>query len=119
MSRRTDRLNELLREEISWLVSREMRDPRLSVLVTITRVAVSVDLRQAVVYVSVMGTAEEKQATLEMLRSAAGFLQHSLKPKLDVRHVPALLFKLDQSIEEGIRLTQILDTLGPSGEARP
>ncbi len=118
MTRRTERLNDLLREELSWILTRQMRDPRLSVLVTITKVEISSDLRQAVVHVSVLGTAEEKQTTLEMLRSASGFLQRELKPKLDLRYVPYLSFKLDESIEEGIRMQRLMDSLEPAKEAK-
>jgi ribosome-binding factor A len=110
MTRRTERVNDLLREEISYILAREMKDPRLSLLLTITRVQASSDLRQAVVHVSIMGTPEEKRATMELLRAAAGFLQRELKPKLDTRYVPALAFKLDESIEEGMRMFQLLDT---------
>ena len=111
MTRRTERLNDLLREEISHILIREMRDPRLSVLVTITRAEVTVDVRQAVIHVSILGTAEEKKATMEMLRSAAGFIQRELKPKLATKQVPFLTFKLDESIEEGMRMAQLMDNI--------
>ncbi|MBI2171808.1 MAG: 30S ribosome-binding factor RbfA [Chloroflexi bacterium] len=117
MSRRTERVNDLLREEISYILAREMKDPRLSVLLTITRVQVSTDLQQAVVHVSIMGTPEEKKTTIELLRAAAGFIQRELKPKLATKLVPFLTFKLDESIEEGMRMFQLLDTpQGPKQE---
>lgn len=119
MSRRTDRLNDLLREEIGWTLIREMKDPRLSALVTITRAEVAVDLRQAVIHVSIMGTPEEKQVIMETLRAAAGFLQRELKPKLDMRHVPFLTFKIDDSIEVGMRTLQLMDSIKPAPDARP
>ncbi|MBI4340140.1 MAG: 30S ribosome-binding factor RbfA [Chloroflexi bacterium] len=115
MTRRTERLNNLLREEISWIVARDMRDPRLSLLVTITRAEVTSDLRQAAIHVSVMGTAEEKRVILGLLQAATGFLQRELKPKLELRYVPALSFKLDESIEKGLQVQQLMDTL-PSPE---
>ena len=74
MSRRLERVNELLRQELSQLVARELNDPRIPLLVAITRVEASADLQYARVHVSVMGGDEEKQATITTLQAAAGFL---------------------------------------------
>ncbi len=111
MSRRTERVNELIRKELSWLLAKEMNDPRLPVLVTITRVDVSSDLRHGKVYVSIMGSDEEKRSALRMLQAATGFLHHELKPRLTLRYIPVLSFQLDDSIEEGTRMLQIMDKL--------
>ncbi len=118
MSRRTERINVLLREELSWTLARDMKDPRLSALVSITHVEISADLRQAVVHISVLGTAEEKQTTRETLQAAAGFLQKQLKPKLDMRYVPYLTFKLDDSIEQGMHMQHLLDAVQPAKETK-
>ncbi len=114
MSRRTERVNELLRKELSWLLAKEMNDPRLPLLVTITRVDISADLRQAKVFISIMGDGEEKQVTVRMLQAASGFLRRELRPRLTLRYVPALLFQLDESIEEGAQMLQIMDKMHPS-----
>ena len=114
MSRRTDRVNELLRKELSWLLANEINDPRLPMVVTITRVEVSVDLRHAAVSVSVMGSNEEKLSAVKLLQAAAGFLHRALKPRLDIRYVPSLSFQLDHSIEEDARMLRIMDDLHPS-----
>ena len=111
MNRRTQRIGELLRKELSWLLAKEMNDPRLPTLVSITLVEVSGDLRRAKVFVSVMGDSQEKHSTLEMLNSAARFLQRELKPLLDLRVVPHLTFRQDNSIEQGIIMLQKLDGL--------
>ena len=111
MSRRTQRVNELLRTELSWLLSNAMHDPRLPLLVSITRVDASVDLRHAWVHVSVMGEDEEKKAAVKMLQAAAGFLHRELMPRVELRYVPALTFQLDESIEQGARTLQALDQL--------
>jgi ribosome-binding factor A len=111
MNRRTQRIGELLRKELSWLLAKEMNDPRLPTLVSITLVEVSGDLRRAKVFVSVMGDSQEKRSTLEMLNSAARFLQRELKPLLDLRVVPHLTFRQDNSIEQGIIMLQKLDGL--------
>ena len=114
MSRRTQRVNELLRQELSWLLTKEMNDPRLPVLVSITMVDVSADLRHAKVFISIMGEAEEKRTAVAMLQSATGFLQRELKPRLVLRFVPHLSFHLDNSIEEGNRMLQVMDNIDQS-----
>ena len=119
MSRRTERVNELLRKELSWLLAKEMNDPRLPMLVTITGVEVSMDLRHAKVFVSIMGSDEEKASTTKILQAAAGFLHRQLKPRLSLRYVPSLSFRLDESIEEGDRMLQIMDNLDPPPGTSP
>lgn len=111
MNRRIQRIGELLRKELSWLFAKEMNDPRLPTLVSITRVEVSGDLRHAKVFVSVMGDNQEKRSTLEMLNSAARFLQRELKPVLDLRYVPHLTFRQDNSIEQATIILQKIDGL--------
>ena len=112
MTRRTERINSQLREEISDLLRRSIKDPRISGLVTITEVDVSPDLRQAKVYVSVLGTEEEKLATFEGLNAAARYLQRELRMRLKMRRTPELTFMHDESLEEGARILSLLqDTL--------
>lgn len=111
MTRRQDRVNVLLRQEISSLLRTELRDPRLGAMVSVTRVQVSPDLRWARVYVSVMGDREAKARTIEGLRSAAGFLKRSLRDRLTMKNVPRLNFYLDESIEEGARLLELIDRM--------
>ena len=108
MTRRTERINSLLREEISDLLRRGMKDPRLGGLVTITEVDVAPDLRQAKVYVSVLGTDEEKLATFQALKAAARFLQRELRLRLTIRRTPELTFVEDESIEQGARILRLL-----------
>ena len=108
MTRRTDRINSQLREEISDLLRRSMKDPRIGGLVSITEVDVSPDLRQAKVYVSVLGTEEEKLATFEALNAAARFLQRELRRRLKMRRTPELTFMQDESLEEGARMLSLL-----------
>ena len=117
MSRRTQRINELLRKEISWILTKDIRDPRLSMLVTITEAEISTDLRQANIYVSILGTDLEKQATVQTLRTASGFIQRELKPRLALKYVPYLFFKLDKSIEEGMRMLEVMDSIKPGSHS--
>ena len=116
MSRRLEQVNGLLRQEISRLVAQELSDPRLPLLVTITRVATSADLRSARVYVSIMGSGEEKRTAVATLQSAAGFLQRTLRPRLTLRYVPTLSFRLDESIEEGARMLRAIEELSSTKE---
>jgi ribosome-binding factor A len=109
MTRRTERINDLLREEISDLLLRELKDPRIGGLVTITEVDVSPDLRHAKVYVSVLGTDEERTGTLKALGAAAHFLQRQLRHRLTIRRTPELHFLRDDSLERGARVLSLLD----------
>ena len=108
MTRRTERINDLLREEISALLQREMKDPRVGGLVSVTEVDVAPDLRRAKVFVSVIGSDQEKAATFQALEAAAHFLQRELRKRLTIRRVPELVFLPDDSIERGARILALL-----------
>ncbi len=112
MSRRTERVNELLRDHLSTLLAREIKDPRISGIVTITAVETSRDLAHARVWVSVVGDRETGQKTLQGLRSASGFLQRGLLG-LGLRRTPELVFMLDESMERAGRIFQLLDRVRP------
>src|ERR1700694_191499 len=109
MTRRTERLNDQLREEISDLVMRELKDPRIGGLVTITEVDVSPDLSRAKVFVSVLGSADEKKSTMKALGAASHFLQRELRRRLTIRRMPELAFVADESIEHGARILSLID----------
>ncbi len=106
MKRRTLRINDLLRDELSQLLRLEVKDPRVAGLVTITEVETSEDLRHAKVFVSVMGSEEQRSSTLEGLVAASGFLQRELKERLSMRRIPELSFVKDNSLERGAYLLQ-------------
>lgn len=116
MSRRLQRLNVLLREEISDLILRELNDPRLAEIVTLTRVNTSPDLTKATVYVSVMGAPEAKAATMEALTHAAPFLRRQLTGRLTIRRVPDIHFEMDETMEEAAQVLDIMKHLPGSGE---
>ena len=107
-NRRIDRINELLRSEIAELISREIKDPRLAGLVSITEVDTTTDLRHAKVFVSVFGTEEERASSLAALRSATGFLRREVAQRVTFRHMPELEFHLDSSIEQGDKIMRLL-----------
>ena len=113
MSRRTDRINEQLREEISSLLTRSIKDPRLNGVISITRVVSSSDLRSAKAYISVMGNQQTKEEALAGLRSAASFLRRELRNRINMRHTPFLTYELDASMEEADQLNRLLDHIRP------
>lgn len=113
MSRRIDRVNELLRSEISNLLSREIKDPRVAGVISITEVVASSDLRSARVYVSVMGQDSDRKAAMDGIRSAASFLRRELRNRINLRHAPHMTFVLDDSIEEGERVLRLIDGATP------
>lgn len=106
--RRTDRLNSLLKEVISDVIHKDVKNPHLPHWITVTQVDVTRDLRQAKVHVSVMGDAETKKLALITLRSAAGFIAATASKKIVIRYFPALTFHLDESIDQQIRLETVL-----------
>jgi len=108
MSRRTERVNKLLREELSGLL-RQAKDPRLDSFVTVTEVVISPDLRQAKVFVSILGDEKEQERVLAGLAAASGFFRRQLAPRLTMRFVPELAFLRDDSIERGSHLLQLID----------
>ena len=109
-NRRQRQVAELLHQEISLLIQRQVRDPRLS-LVTVTDVDVTPDLRLAHIYVSVMGGDDEVKQALAGLKSATGFFRHELGSALSLRFIPELSFRLDKSLEQGLHIDQLLDAL--------
>lgn len=105
--RRPERLGEQIREEISALLVGGLRDPRIG-FATITGVRVTPDLRQAWVYVSVLGTAEEQEQSLEGFRAAKSFIRRELAHRLSIRRVPDLAFELDRSAERAARIDELI-----------
>jgi ribosome-binding factor A len=101
---------ELLHEEISLLIQRRVRDPRLG-FVTVTGVEMSPDLRVAHVYVSVLGSDDDVQASLESLSRAVGFFRRELGASLSLRYLPELNFRPDDTFERALRIDQLLDSL--------
>ena len=113
MSRRTDRINEQLREEISMLLTRSIKDPRLNGIISITRVVSSGDLRSAKVYLSVMGNLRTKQDALAGIQSAASFLRRELRDRINMKHTPFLTYELDDSLDEADQLTRLMNQVKP------
>jgi ribosome-binding factor A len=112
MSRRLQRLNGLFQEELAELI-RDIRDPRMASIVSITNVDVSPDLENATVKISVLGSDQEKHDTLEALVHAAPYLKRELLHRVSLKKVPLLHFVRDESIEEGARILELMRKVAP------
>lgn len=115
---RQGRLGEEIRKIISELLLRELKDPRLSAMISVTAVEVTSDGSYATVYLSVLGLDpdEEKaqlqqEETLEAMKSARGFIRKEIGRQVKLRHVPDLIFKIDRSMEYGRHISKIIDGL--------
>ena len=107
MTRRTQQVGEMLRAELDDIIRKEVKDPRIGFF-SITRVEVPTDLRSARVYISVLGSDEEREKTVEALRQAAGFIRFNLKPRLRMRQIPELDFRDDRSMEYAQEISEVL-----------
>lgn len=110
MTQRTDRIDELLRQEIGGLIAREIGDPRVG-FVTVTDVETAPDLRHAKVWVSVIGTPEERDAAIAALGRAMPFIRHELGVRLRIKRIPELHVRLDDTLERGTRVLRLLTEL--------
>jgi ribosome-binding factor A len=110
MSQRTERIDELLRQEIGKALESELADPRIG-FVTVTDVETTADLSHARVWVSVIGTEEQRKETLFALRRAMPYVRHGLNSKIRLRRIPELEVRLDETVERGTRVLHLLDEL--------
>ncbi len=116
LSTREERVSDLIKNEISRLLQREVRDPRIG-FVTITGASVTPDLKSVRVFVSVLGDLETRQTALQVLNSAAGFFRRCLFRNLRLRHSPAVVFHLDDSLDRGDRIEKVLKQIHELREA--
>ena len=105
--RRTDRVSALIQRELSDIIQRELKDPRVG-FCTISQVQVSTDLRYADVKVSVVGDKQQKRNSITGLKSAAGFLRREVVQRIGLRHAPELRFELDDSVDQLMRIDRLL-----------
>jgi len=116
MNRRMGRVNGLLRQEISLVLASELKDPRLSSLISVTRVDTAADLSVARVYVSVMGDQEAKTSSMRALRAASGFVHWRMRRQVSLRKVPSIRFQIDESIEQSAELLKLIAEVAPGPE---
>ncbi|MCI3919470.1 30S ribosome-binding factor RbfA [Paenibacillus sp. TRM 82003] len=112
---RVGRVGEQLKKELSQIIQMELKDPGIG-FITVTGVDVTSDLSQAKVYISVLGSDEQKETTLKALSRGKGFLRSEVGKRMRLRHVPDLLFHFDSSIEYGSRIEKLLDSINDETE---
>ena len=108
--KRSERVADLIRKEISEMLMRSIKDPRIG-FVTITRVSVTEDCRSAKIYYSVMGTAAEREESLKGLTSATGYIRKELGRRVSLRYTPEIVFQFDPSIEYAIHIEEVIQHL--------
>ena len=118
MTKRTKRLNSLLKEVISEVIRKEVRNPLISQFTTVTEVDISKDLHHAKVYISVIGTDQERKNTIAALESAAGFISVNSSKKVVMRIFPSLTFHLDTTVDKQMKIDSLLKKIHEEKESR-
>lgn len=108
---RSGRINEEMKKEISNIIQYNIRDPRMSAMVSVTKVDVTKDLRYAKVYVSVFGSDQQKEETMKALKSSSGFIRREVGQKVDLRYTPEIIIQLDETIEHGMHIDALLHSI--------
>ena len=108
MTYRLERINEEIKKELSRLVNNKLKDPRISKLVSITKVKTTSDFRYAKIFVSIYGDKQQQEETIKGLKSAGGFLRRELGKVIRLRYTPELIFEIDNSIDYGMHIDSIL-----------
>ena len=103
------RINGEVQKELSRIISREIKDPRISPMTSVVAVEVAPDLKTCKAYISVLGDSEAQKATLAGLKSAEGYIRRELAHTVNLRNTPEIRFILDQSIEYGVRMSKMID----------
>jgi ribosome-binding factor A len=116
MSYRIERVNQLIRQEISELLLRQIKDPRLGNFLSINAVETAPDLKNAKVYVSCICTDEEKKEIMSTLETASGYLHKELTKRIKMRYVPALSFYWDNTIERASHIMSLIDQVSKPKE---
>ena len=103
------RINSEVQRELSSIISRELKDPRIHPMTTVVSVEVTPDLKYCKAYISVLADEEQAKDTIRGLKSAEGFIRTQLAKKINLRNTPEIFFVLDQSIEYGVRMSKLID----------
>jgi ribosome-binding factor A len=98
-----------MKRELSNIIQNELKDPRLSMLISIVGLKVTKDLKFAKAYISVLGSEEEKSSTLQGLKSAAGYIRREVGHRMQLRSVPEIHFEMDNSIEQGVYISKLIN----------
>ena len=117
--KRVKRLNSLLKEVLAEVIRKDVKDPRMSPLVTVTSVEITKDLHQAKVFVSIIGDEKQRRDTIEALESAAGYIGVNASKQVVMRFFPTLTFKLDTSVDEQMKIDSLIDQIHREEDKRP
>lgn len=117
-STRNARIAEEIRKEISDIISNKLKDPRVSGMISITKTSLTKDMRYAKVYISVLGNDEDKNQVLAGLRNASGFIRKEIGQRIKIRYTPEIIFEIDNSIEYGMRISNILKEISKKEEIK-
>ena len=107
---RIEKVQEFIKQEISQIILTDLKDPRIG-FVTVTRVEVTGDLRHAKIYISLMGSAEQKETTLQGLKRALGFMRTEIGKRLHLKMIPDLSLAVDESLDHSVRIQKLLDEI--------
>jgi ribosome-binding factor A len=118
MSRRTERLASVIQQELAVMIQRELHDPRIPAITSITRVNVAEDLSVADVYVSLMGSEGEQSAGLNALRHSAGIMRTMLTKSLNTRTTPFIKFHIDENLKKELAVLDLLKKVSDEREER-
>lgn len=118
MTKRTKRLNSLLKEVLTEVIRHDVKNPRVSELITVIDVDITTDLHHAKVYVSVIGTDQEKKQTIDALQSSAGFISSVASKKVVMRFFPALTFILDTTVDKQMKIDSLLQDIDDEKQFR-
>lgn len=109
---RMGRIGEEYKKELSQIIDRELKDPSITGMISVTKVKVTNDLKYAKIYISILNSKDEK-ATIEGLKKSSGFIRTELAKRVNLRNTPELIFKKDDSIEYGAKIDSILKDIMP------
>ncbi len=116
-SKKNNRINEEVKKELSGIIQNKIKDPRISPMTSVVSVEVAPDLKTCKARISVLGSEEEAEDTMEGLRSAEGYIRRELAHTVNLRNTPEILFILDQSIEYGVKMTKKIEEVIRSDNA--
>ena len=119
---RMTRVNDEITKELANIIRGELKDPRIGVMTSVLRVETTQDLKYCKIFISVLGNDEEKKEVMKGLKSASGYIRHLLAERINLRITPELMFRLDDSVEYGIKMSKLIEQISnepPVGEGGP
>ena len=105
---RMTRVNDEITKELANIIRGELKDPRIGVMTSVLRVETTQDLKYCKIFISVLGNDEEKKEVMKGLKSASGYIRHLLAERINLRITPELMFRLDDSVEYGIKMSKLI-----------